>query len=338
MLPVRKNNHSFGIQAKATSIVQQTLTSGSVLFLLPANLFKQCSNAYQAIESHFGDVNGFRIFSRYNARNKLQLLIVVKFSDSANTRRAVSEGFVHNKRIFKGSPSLAQADRNLSRLQFTLLHIPEKSRLLGEKNMAMKKPSLTEERSSYTQALNNPDVVKELEKGEAIIKEEINDLQKQISLLTNEIKTSLKEEANIEYSKQKKKKDLKMQWNNESNAHHKGVIFNKIQTVKQSEYKAFSNITRIRNELKIKKKLQYIKRMVLRRSKLLQTELGKEKLSVEKDASIRLCDLAYSDYANENTLFSGTDNGIITMKKTTEYGKKIRKIEEICQNPLYTQV
>ncbi|CAO3702200.1 unnamed protein product [Rhizopus stolonifer] len=115
---------------RATSIVQQTLTSDSVLFSLPANLFKQCSDTYWAIESHFGDVDGFRNSSRYDTRNKSQLLIVAKFSDPATTRRAVSEGFVHNEMIFKGLPSLAQADRNLIRLQLTLLHIPEKSRFL----------------------------------------------------------------------------------------------------------------------------------------------------------------------------------------------------------------
>ncbi|CAO3700881.1 unnamed protein product [Rhizopus stolonifer] len=52
------------------------------------------------------------------------------FSDPATNRRAVSEGFVHNEMTFKGSPSLAQADRNMIRLQLTLLHILEKSRFL----------------------------------------------------------------------------------------------------------------------------------------------------------------------------------------------------------------
>lgn len=110
--------------------------------------------------------------------------------------------------------------------------------------------------------------------------------------MTNEIKKITQRRSKYRiFQKKKKKKDLKLQWNNESNALHKDVIFNKIQTVKHSEYKAFSNITRIQNELKIKKKFQYIKRMALRRPKLLQTELMKEKLSVEKDASIRLCNL-----------------------------------------------
>ncbi|RCH80571.1 hypothetical protein CU098_005808, partial [Rhizopus stolonifer] len=49
-------------------------------------------------------------------------------------------------------------------------------RLLLEKH-GHDKLSLTEERSKYIQALNSPEVVKELEKNEAIIKEEINDLQ-----------------------------------------------------------------------------------------------------------------------------------------------------------------
>lgn len=71
-------------------------------------------------------------------------------------------------------------------------------RLMGQKQ-GHAKLSLTEERSHYIQILNDPGVVKELEKDEVVINEEINSLQKQINTLANQLRASLKEEINSEY-------------------------------------------------------------------------------------------------------------------------------------------
>ncbi|KAG1037491.1 hypothetical protein G6F43_012857 [Rhizopus delemar] len=117
---------------KATSIVQQTLTPGSVIFSFPTNLFDKVTDAYKAIEQHIGEVDGFRNLSKYESRRSTQLIVVARFRKAEDSRKALSEGFVYNNMTFKATPSMVHAERSLVRLQLTLLHIPSKATFLED--------------------------------------------------------------------------------------------------------------------------------------------------------------------------------------------------------------
>ncbi|KAI9254921.1 hypothetical protein EDC94DRAFT_696570 [Helicostylum pulchrum] len=137
----------------------------------------------------------------------------------------------------------------------------------GEKHTVKNSPQ-RKEKSSYLQALNDTEVVQELNNDEAVIKEEIGLLQK---------------EAIIDYSKQKK--DLKLQWRYSSDILQRNDIFTKIQhatACQKDGSKALYDLSNY-NDVVIKAENAYVNRETV---------------------------------TDDNTLFSGTDNGVVTMTNT----------------------
>jgi hypothetical protein len=121
------------IAQKAQSIVQQTLTPGSVLFSFPTSLFDHYTQAYKCIEDQIGAVHGFRNISKYDhRRNHKELLIEAKFREAVNTDKAINLGITHKNVMIKAAPSKGDQPKNLVRVQMDLLHIPEEDKLLEE--------------------------------------------------------------------------------------------------------------------------------------------------------------------------------------------------------------
>lgn len=100
--------------------------------------------------------------------------------------------------------------------------------------------------------------------------------------------------------------------------------------MKRAEFQAFNNVEQIRKEVKVSKKQQHFKRMAIRQLKYLQTTNGKDKLSKRKNDSTSY-DLSSSSkglfkaeevyvaknsLVDENIVFSGTDNGVVTLSNT----------------------
>ncbi|KAI9257797.1 hypothetical protein EDC94DRAFT_661101 [Helicostylum pulchrum] len=140
-----------------------------------------------------------------------------------------------------------------------------------------------EEKSSYLQTLNDPEVVQELNNDEAVIREEIGFLRSKISTLTNQLRISFEEETIIDYYKQKK--DLKLQWRYDSDILQMNDIFTKIQhatACQKDGSKALYDLSNYKN-VAIKAEDAYVNRETV---------------------------------TNDNTLFYGTDNGVVTMTNT----------------------
>ncbi|KAG1644893.1 hypothetical protein G6F44_002369 [Rhizopus delemar] len=121
------------IAQKAQSIVQQTLTPGSVLFSFPTSLFDHYTQAYKCIEDQIGAVHGFRNVSKYDhRRNHKELLVETKFREAVNTDKAINLGITHKNVVIKAAPSKGNQPKNLIRVQMDLLHIPDEDKLLEE--------------------------------------------------------------------------------------------------------------------------------------------------------------------------------------------------------------
>ena len=182
--------------------------------------------------------------------------------------------------------------------------------------------------SNYVAALNDIEVIQESAKSEVVLNEEIVNLQKQITQDSNKLKIAFKNNADIDYAKQKK--DVKIQWKKEVDHAYKEVLYHTLQQLKLAEYQTFNKVEQIRKEIKARKKQQHLKRMVVRRLKYLQSTNSKEKLPVgENDSTLH--DLSTSNkgllkaeevHLNKNALvdgnivFSGTDNGVVTLSDT----------------------
>ncbi|KAG1312810.1 hypothetical protein G6F64_002743 [Rhizopus arrhizus] len=86
---------------KATSIVQQTLTPGSVIFSFPNNSFDKVTDAYKAIEHHLEEADAFCKLFKYETRCSAQFIVVARFRQAEDSRKALSVGFVYNNMTFK---------------------------------------------------------------------------------------------------------------------------------------------------------------------------------------------------------------------------------------------
>jgi len=124
---------SMMLAQKASSIVQQALTPGSVLFSFPASLFEHRAKAYELIENQISkEVNGFRTISNYTNRTSKDLMVEVKFKNADSNVKAIDDGVVVEGITYKASPSNDGVTRTMVRVQLDLLRIPEESTFLAD--------------------------------------------------------------------------------------------------------------------------------------------------------------------------------------------------------------
>ncbi|KAG0946047.1 hypothetical protein G6F57_003264 [Rhizopus arrhizus] len=102
------NNYSLPAQTKiswsdvvALGNLQQTLTPGSVIFSFPNNSFDKVTDAYKAIEHHLEEADAFCKLFKYETRCSAQFIVVARFRQAEDSRKALSVGFVYNNMTFK---------------------------------------------------------------------------------------------------------------------------------------------------------------------------------------------------------------------------------------------
>ena len=91
---------------KVHTVLQNTLTPGSVLFSFPNSLFVDRVDAYSLVIHQYGPVvgNKFCPVSMYGNRLKDELLFSAVFRDPEDTAKALSEGITYNGVVYPVSP------------------------------------------------------------------------------------------------------------------------------------------------------------------------------------------------------------------------------------------
>lgn len=108
---------------KATAIIQQALTSDSVLFGFPSKLFGDRVEAYQLIEKQISVNVDFLPLSCLTTSTSGELLIAAKFDSAEHTRMALDRGVTVGEIVYKAVSSKcgSTVDQGLTHVQFTLL-------------------------------------------------------------------------------------------------------------------------------------------------------------------------------------------------------------------------
>ena len=116
---------------KASSIVEQALTPGSVLFSFPAGMFANRFEAYKTIQASIGATHGFRTLNLYQRKSIGGLLIEAKFVSPSDATKAIVTGFHFNGKVFRGALSEDKSIREgMVHVNLNLLRIPDKETFL----------------------------------------------------------------------------------------------------------------------------------------------------------------------------------------------------------------
>ncbi|CEP16774.1 hypothetical protein [Parasitella parasitica] len=136
-LAVQPNHHE-NLQAqslanKAMAIIQQSLTTDSVLFSFPKGLFSDRILAYKQIQQQISSNVEFRPLSLYDDRADGSLLLETKFSDAMDSEKAQFEDVTIEGVVFKVLPTGNRAKiGEFTHVQFTLLRMVDQSTLLHD--------------------------------------------------------------------------------------------------------------------------------------------------------------------------------------------------------------
>jgi hypothetical protein len=108
---------------KATAIIQQALTPGSVLFQFPSKLFGDRVDAYQVIEKQISANVDFLPLSCLASSTSGELLIEAKFVSADHAKLALETGVTVGDVVYKAVSSKcgSSVGQGLTHVQFTLL-------------------------------------------------------------------------------------------------------------------------------------------------------------------------------------------------------------------------
>jgi hypothetical protein len=121
------------VAQKAMAIVQQALSSGSVLFSLPKGLFGDRFECYKIIQEQISRQVEFRPLSLYNQRSANELLIEAKFESVSDATTALKEGITVNGVVYKAySTKETTVSGSLKHVQLTILRMTEKTTFLSD--------------------------------------------------------------------------------------------------------------------------------------------------------------------------------------------------------------
>lgn len=121
------------VAQKAMAIVQQALSSGSVLFSFPKGLFGDRFECYKIIQEQISRQVEFRPLSLYNQRSANELLIEVKFESASDAATALNEGITVNDVVYKAcSTKETNVSGSLKHVQLTILRMTEKATFLSD--------------------------------------------------------------------------------------------------------------------------------------------------------------------------------------------------------------
>jgi hypothetical protein len=96
------------VARKATALVQQALTPGSVLFSFPGSLFKHRTDAYDEIIKQCGETvgdGGLRCISEYGQRTSGDLMVEALFASAEGTHKSLFSGVEIGDVTYKASLS-----------------------------------------------------------------------------------------------------------------------------------------------------------------------------------------------------------------------------------------
>jgi hypothetical protein len=115
------------------AIIQQSLSSGSVLFSFQKTLFSDRVAAYKLIQEQISHDVEFRPLSLYDSRDDGSLLIEAKFANVDHAMKAMQEGVTVQGVVYKASTSKESAEfGDLKHVQFTLLRMTQKATFLAD--------------------------------------------------------------------------------------------------------------------------------------------------------------------------------------------------------------
>ena len=121
------------LASKAMAIIQQSLSSGSVLFSFQKTLFSDRVAAYKLIQEQISHDVEFRPLSLYDSRDDGSLLIEAKFANVDHAMKAMQEGVTVQGVVYKASTSKESAEfGDLKHVQFTLLRMTQKATFLAD--------------------------------------------------------------------------------------------------------------------------------------------------------------------------------------------------------------
>ncbi|KAK4508934.1 uncharacterized protein ATC70_013206 [Mucor velutinosus] len=112
------------LASKAMAIVQQALTSGSVLFSFRKGLFGDRVDAYKVIKTQVSSLVEFRPLSVYDEKNDGSFLIEAKFEEVDDANKAMTTGVNVNGMVYKAVHAKECKEfGDLKFVQFTLMRI-----------------------------------------------------------------------------------------------------------------------------------------------------------------------------------------------------------------------
>ncbi|GAN05021.1 hypothetical protein MAM1_0080d04489 [Mucor ambiguus] len=99
---------------KATSILPQALTPGSVLFTFPNKTFDHRTAAYRLIKEQISPLVQFCPLSLYNQKANGDLLSEAKFDKAEDAKLAISQGITHQDIIYKANAAKDNSEGKLT--------------------------------------------------------------------------------------------------------------------------------------------------------------------------------------------------------------------------------
>lgn len=121
------------LASKAMAILQQSLSSGSVLFSFQKTLFNDRADAYDLIKEQISSKVEFRTISLYDAKRDGSLIIEARFTDPENAKKAMVEGVTVQGVVYKASSNRETTEfGEVKHVQFTLLRMVDKSTFLHD--------------------------------------------------------------------------------------------------------------------------------------------------------------------------------------------------------------
>ncbi|KAL9536796.1 hypothetical protein MBANPS3_012360 [Mucor bainieri] len=123
---------------KATAILQQALTAGSVLFTFPNKTFDHRTTAYRMIKEQLSADVQFRPLSLYHQKPNGDLLVEAKFSSQEATQRALRLGITHQDVVYKATAVKDNSEGTLTHVQMTIVRMPEMETFVGDLQRSLK--------------------------------------------------------------------------------------------------------------------------------------------------------------------------------------------------------
>ncbi|KAK4519254.1 uncharacterized protein ATC70_009486 [Mucor velutinosus] len=123
---------------KATAILQQDLTPGSVLFTFPSKTFEHRTAAYRLIKEQISPLAQFRPLSLYHQKANGDLLLEAKFDNFEAAKLAISHGITHREVVYKATAAKDNNEGKLTRVQMTIVRMPDMTTFLEDLQRSLK--------------------------------------------------------------------------------------------------------------------------------------------------------------------------------------------------------